>query len=385
MSDASIFTPEHETFRDSVRRFIEKEIAPFHYEWEKQRGFPREVWLAAGALGLLCCDVPVEYGGTGADWVHNVIVTEELWKAGVSGPAGAFLVHSEVVTPYLMLSGNEELKRRWLPRMISGEAIGALGLTEPGGGSDVQNIRTRAVRDGDDYIINGQKIFISNGISCDFVVLATKTDPTAKAKGISLLLVEATRKGFVKGRNLEKIGAHAQDLAELFFENVRVPVTNIIGVENGGFAVLMGNLVAERLTQAVRAVAVCEAAIEWTVKYTRERSAFGKTIADFQNTQFVLADLDTKTTSARIFTDWCVRRHMERKLGSTDAAKVKMLTSELQAEVVDKCLQFFGGYGYMREYPIARAFVDARLTRIGGGTIEIMKQIIGRDLFSRIK
>ena len=385
MSDASIFTPEHEIFRDSVRRFVEKEIVPFHYEWEKQRGFPREVWLAAGALGLLCCDVPVEYGGTGADWLHNVIVIEELWKAGVSGPAGAFLVHSEVVTPYLMLSGNEELKRKWLPRMISGEAIGALGLTEPGGGSDVQNIRTSAVRDGNDYVINGQKIFISNGISCDFVVLATKTDPTAKAKGISLLLVEATRKGFVKGRNLEKIGAHAQDLAELFFENVRVPVTNIVGVENGGFAVLMGNLVAERLTQAVRAVAVCEAAIEWTVKYTRERSAFGKTIADFQNTQFVLADLDTKTTSARIFTDWCVRRHMERKLGSTDAAKVKMLTSELQAEVVDKCLQFFGGYGYMREYPIARAFVDARLTRIGGGTIEIMKQIIGRDLFSRIK
>ena len=385
MSDESIYTPEHEAFRDTVRRFIEKEIVPYHYEWEKQRGFPREIWRKAGELGLLCCDVPVEYGGTGADWLHNVIVIEEFWKTGMSGPAGAFLVHSEVVTPYMMASGNEELKRTWLPRMIAGEAIGALGMTEPSGGSDVQNIRTSAVRDGDEYVINGQKIFISNGISCDFVVLATKTDPSAKGKGISLLLVEATRKGFVKGRNLEKIGAHAQDLAELFFEDVRVPVTNIVGVENGGFAILMGNLVAERLTQAVRAVAVCEAAIEWTVKYTRERPAFGKTIGDFQNTQFVLADLDTKTTSARIFTDWCVRRHMERKLGSTDAAKVKMLASELQGEVLDKCLQFFGGYGYMREYPIARAFVDARLTRIGGGAIEIMKQIIGRDLFSRIK
>ena len=385
MSDESIYTPEHEAFRDTVRRFIEKEIAPYHYEWEKQRGFPREIWRKAGELGLLCCDVPVEYGGIGADWLHNVIVIEEFWKTGMSGPAGAFLVHSEVVTPYMMASGNEELKRKWLPRMISGEAIGALGMTEPSGGSDVQNIRTSAVRDGDEYVINGQKIFISNGISCDFVVLATKTDPSAKGKGISLLLVEATRKGFVKGRNLEKIGAHAQDLAELFFEDVRVPVTNIVGVENGGFAILMGNLVAERLTQAVRAVAVCEAAIEWTVKYTRDRPAFGKTIADFQNTQFVLADLDTKTTSARIFTDWCVRRHMERKLGSTDAAKVKMLASELQGEVLDKCLQFFGGYGYMREYPIARAFVDARLTRIGGGAIEIMKQIIGRDLFSRFK
>jgi acyl-CoA dehydrogenase len=383
MADRDLFSPEHEAFRSTVRRFVEEEVVPYHYEWEKQRGFPRELWRKAGELGLLCCSVPVEYGGLGADWLYNVVVIEEFWRAGMSGPGSAFMVHSEIVTPYVLDGGSEELKRYWLPRMVSGEAIGALGMTEPGGGSDVQNIRTSAIKEGDHYVINGQKIFISNGISCDFVVLATKTDRTARAKGISLLLVEATRKGFAKGRSLEKIGAHAAELAELFFEDVRVPVGNLVGEENGGFAVMMGNLVPERLTQAVRSVMVCEAVLAWTVKYTRERPAFGKTVADFQNTQFVLADLDTKITSARIFTDWCIRRHMERKLGPVDTAKVKLLSTELQGEVCDKCLQFFGGYGYMREFPVGRAFVDARFARIAGGTAEIMKQIIGRDLFKR--
>lgn len=383
MADRDLFSPEHEAFRSTVRRFVEEEVVPYHYEWEKQRGFPRELWRKAGELGLLCCSVPVEYGGLGADWLYNVVVIEEFWRAGMSGPGSAFMVHSEIVTPYVLDGGSEELKRYWLPRMISGEAIGALGMTEPGGGSDVQNIRTSAVKEGDHYVVNGQKIFISNGISCDFVILATKTDRTARAKGISLLLVEATRKGFAKGRSLEKIGAHAAELAELFFEDVRVPVGNLVGEENGGFAVLMGNLVPERLSQAVRSVMVCEAVLAWTVKYTRERPAFGKTVADFQNTQFVLADLDTKITSARIFTDWCIRRHMERKLGPVDTAKVKLLSTELQGEVCDKCLQFFGGYGYMREFPVGRAFVDARFARIAGGTAEIMKQIIGRDLYKR--
>jgi acyl-CoA dehydrogenase len=258
-------------------------------------------------------------------------------------------------------------------------------MTEPSGGSDVQNIRTSAVRDGDDFIINGQKIFISNGIKCDFVVLACKTDPSARGKGISLLLVEADRQGFKKGRNLEKIGLHSQDIAELFFADVRVPASNLIGEVNGGFKVLMGNLVQERLVQAVRSTMVCEAAIEWTVKYTRERKAFGQTIGDFQNTQFVLADLDARTTAARIYTDWCIKRHMEGKVDAVDAAKVKMISTVLQGELLDKCLQFFGGYGYMREYPIARAFVDARMTRIGGGSIEVMQQIIGRDLFKRVQ
>jgi acyl-CoA dehydrogenase len=381
MINRELFSSEHEAFRDSVRRFIEDEVAPYHDEWEKQRGIPRELWRKAGELGFLCCDVPEEYGGPGADWLCNVIVIEEFWKAGMSGPGSGFLVHSEVVTPYLLAGGSEELKRYWLPRVARGEAIGALGMTEPSGGSDVQNIKTRAQKDADHYLVNGQKIFITNGIACDFVILATKTDPTAKAKGISLLLVEANRPGFAKGRNLEKIGTHAQDLAELFFTDVTVPAKNLIGAEGDGFAMLMSRLVQERLTQAVRSTAVCEAAIEWTVKYTSERQAFGQKIGDFQNTQFVLADLASETTAVRVFTDWCIRRFMEGTLSPVEAAKIKLLSTNLQGKVVDSCLQFFGGYGYMREYPIARAFVDARLARIGGGSIEIMKQIIGRDLF----
>jgi len=249
----------------------------------------------------------------------------------------------------------------------------------------VQNIKTRAIKNGNHYVVNGQKIFISNGICCDFVVLATKTDPAARAKGISLLLVEANRAGFNKGRNLEKIGAHAADLAELFFADVHVPVANLVSEEGGGFGMLMGRLVQERLAQAIRSTSVCEAVIDWTIKYTSERKAFGQTIGDFQNTQFVLAQLHTETTAARIFTDWSIRRFMDGKLSPVDAAKVKLLTSTLQGKVVDSCLQFFGGYGYMREFPIARAFVDSRLVRIGGGAVEVLKQIIGRDLFKTAK
>ena len=384
MEDRYLFSSEHETFRATVRRFIEDEITPYHYEWESTRGFPREIWKKAGELGLLCCDIPEEYGGIGADWLYNAIVIEEFWRAGMSGPGGAFLVHSEVVAPYLLASANEELKRKWLPLMVKGEKIGAFGMTEPDGGSDVQNIKTRAIKNGDHYVINGQKIFITNGISCDFVVLVTKTDPTAKAKGITIFLVEADRKGFNKGRNLEKIGSHGTDTAELFFADVEVPASNMVSTEGGGFGIIIGRLMQERLAQAVRSTAVCEAAIEWTVKYTSERKAFGKTIADFQNTQFVMAQLHTETSSARVFTDWCIRRFLEGKLTPVDAAKAKLLTSTLQARVVDECLQFFGGYGYMREYPIGRAFVDSRFVRIGGGTVEIMKQIIGRDLFKSV-
>jgi alkylation response protein AidB-like acyl-CoA dehydrogenase len=386
MTERTIFTPEHESFRDVVRRFIKDEISPHHYQWEHEGGFPKDLWLKAGELGMLCCNVPPEYGGVGADWLYNVIVTEELWREGASGPGSAWMVHSDVVGPYLMRSGNEELKKRWLPKMVTGEAVGALGMTEPSGGSDVQAIRTRAVREGDNFRINGQKIFISNGWKCDFVVLACKTDPNAPgSKGISLLLVEADRPGFIKGRSLEKIGIHAQDIAELFFEDVVVPASNLVGEENGGFKLLMGNLVQERLSQAVRSTVVCEAAIDWTARYTTDRKAFGKSIADFQNTQFVMADLDTKTTVARIFTDWCIERHLRGELDDINAAKLKMVSTELQAEVLDKCLQFFGGYGYMREFPIARAWVDARMARLGGGTIEIMKQIIGRALYRKYK
>lgn len=383
MDRQDLFSPEHEAFRGEVRRFLEKEVLPFHYEWEKKGEFPRDLWKKAAALGLLCCDVPEEYGGAGADWLYNVVVMEEFGRAGASGPGSAFMVHSEIVVPYLMRSGNEALKRKWLPKMVAGESIGALGMTEPSGGSDVKNIRTKAEKKGGEYVINGQKIFISNGMKCDFIILACKTDLEARAKGISLLLVEANRSGFKKGRALDKIGLHAQDVAELFFEDVHVPATNLVGEENGGFKILMSNLVQERLGQAVRSTVVCETAIEWTVKYTRERPAFGRTIGDFQNTQFVLADLDARTSAARAYTDWCIRRQRDGRLDAVEAAKLKIVAAELQGEVLDKCLQLFGGYGYMREYPIARAFVDARLVRIGGGTIEVLKHIVGKDLMKR--
>jgi acyl-CoA dehydrogenase len=377
----SLFSSEHEMFRDSVAAFAERELVPFHAEWEEQKRVPRAVWKKAGEAGLLCPDTPEEYGGFGADWLYNVVIIEELAKRGLSGPG--FMVHSEMVAPYVRAWGSDALKRKWLPAMATGEAIGAVAMTEPGAGSDLKEIRTRAVRDGDDYVINGQKTYISNGQNCDFVLLACKTDPAAKARGVSIILVEADRPGFVRGRNLDKIGLKAQDTSELFFEDVRVPAGNLLGEEGRGFSMLMSKLAHERLTQAVRSICVAEAAIEWTVAYTSERKAFGGTIADFQNTQFVLAQLAAETTALRVFTDWCIARHMEGALDPVDAAKVKLVVTDLHNKVVNECLQFFGGYGYMVEYPIARAFIDARITRIAGGAAEVMKQIIARDLFDR--
>jgi alkylation response protein AidB-like acyl-CoA dehydrogenase len=269
--------------------------------------------------------------------------------------------------------------------MASGEAIGAIAMTEPGAGSDVKSMRTRAVRDGDDYIVNGQKTYISNGQNCDFILLACKTNKDAGAKGVSIILTEADREGFTKGRNLEKIGLKAQDTSELFFADLRVPAANLLGEEGGGFKMLMTKLSQERLTQAIRSICVAEAAIAWTVKYTSERHAFGGTIADFQNTQFTLAQLSAETTALRVFTDWCIRSHIKGELTPVDAAKVKLLVTDLHCKVVNECLQFYGGYGYMTEYPIARAYVDARITRIAGGAAEVMKQIIGRDLFGDLR
>jgi alkylation response protein AidB-like acyl-CoA dehydrogenase len=376
-----LFSPEHEAFRDTVATFVAAELVPFHAEWEKQQRVPRDVWVKAGAAGLLCPDIPEEYGGYGADWLYNVVVIEELAKQGMSGPG--FMVHSEMVAPYIRAWGSEALKRKWLPRMVTGEAIGAVAMTEPGAGSDLKELRTRAVRDGDHYVINGQKTYISNGQNCDFILLACKTDPAAGARGVSIVFVEADTPGFARGRNLEKIGLKAQDTSELFFSDMRVPVENLLGEEGKGFSMLMAKLSHERLTQAVRSACVCEAAIDWTVDYTRERKAFGGTIADFQNTQFVLAQLSAETTSARVFTDQCIADHLLGELGPVDAAKVKLVVTDLHNKVVNECLQFFGGYGYMIEYPIARAFIDARITRIAGGAAEVMKQIIGRDLFGR--
>jgi acyl-CoA dehydrogenase len=374
-----IFNEDHVLYRETVRKFIAAEILPDYAQWEHDGIVPRSAWLAAGQVGLLCPMVPEEYDGPGGDFVHSVVVTEEMARVGAYAPT--FYLQSDIVAPYITHFGSEELKQKWLPKMVSGEAVAALGMSEPSGGSDVKNIRTSAVRDGDDYVINGQKVFITNGYSADVVVLACRTNDAPGTKGISLLLVETDRPGFVKGRKLEKIGCKAQDTAELFFEDVRVPVTNLLGEEGRGFYHLMGELAQERLVQAVRAVSTCEAVLSWTIAYAKDRTMFGKTLADFQNTQFVLAELDAQVLAQRVFIDRCIELHVEGNFDAVDAARAKMITTELTGVVTDKCLQLFGGWGYMTEYPVSRAFVDARMTRIGGGSIEVMKHIIGRALF----
>lgn len=378
MIPRTLFEQEHNMFRETVRKFVEKEITPFHAKWEKDGQVPRELWLKAGEAGLLCCTVPEEYGGLGLDYLFDVVVFEELWRAGASGPG--FLIHTDLVATYILSFGTEEQKRKWLPKMVTGEAIGSLGMTEPHAGSDLKAIRTKAVRDGDDFVINGQKVFISNGQSCDILVCATKTDADAGAKGVTLFLVESDREGFRRGRNLEKLGMHAQDTSELFFDDLRIPATNMLGNEGQGFSLMMTKLAQERLAQAIRSATVTETIIEWTLAYTMERKAFGKSIFDFQNTQFKLAELKTQATVARVYTDKCVELFMQGKLDPVDAAMAKMYTTELHCKAADECLQLFGGWGYMWEYPIARAYADARITKIAGGSIEIMKMIIARQM-----
>lgn len=380
MIERRLFNEEHNMFRETVRRFVEREIMPCHAQWEKDGVVPRELWLKAGAEGLLCCTVPEEYGGLGLDYLFDVVVFEELWRAGASGPG--FLIHTDLVATYILSFGTEAQKRQWLPKMVRGEAIGSLGMTEPHAGSDLKAIRTKAVRVGDEFIINGQKVFISNGQSCDVLVLATKTDGAAGAHGVTLFLVDAAREGFHRGRNLEKLGMKAQDTSELFFDNLRVSASDILGEEGRGFQQMMTKLAQERLAQAVRSATVCEAVIQWTVDYTANRKAFGQTIADFQNTQFKLAELDTLATVARVYTDKCIELFMAGQLDPVDAAKAKMFVCETHCKVVDECLQLFGGWGYMWEYPIARAYADARIVKIAGGSIEIMKLIISRELFA---
>jgi acyl-CoA dehydrogenase len=379
MIERTLFGEDHDQWRETVRRFIEKEIVPFHDQWEKDGVVPRELWLKAGAQGMLCCTVPEEFGGLGLDYLFDVIVFEELWKVGASAPG--FLIHTDLVATYILSHGTPEQKAHWLPKMVRGEAIGSLGMTEPHAGSDLKAIRTKAVKDGDDYVINGQKVFISNGQSCDILVLATKTDSAAGAKGVTLFIAEADREGFKRGRNLEKLGMKGQDTSELFFEDIRIPASNMLGTEGGGFGVMMGKLPQERLAQAVRSATVTETVIQWTVDYTSERKAFGQSIADFQNTQFVLADLKARAVMARVFTDKCIELFMAGKLDAVDAAMLKMTTSELHCEAVDKCLQLFGGWGYIWDYPICRAYADARVVKIAGGSIEVMKMIISREMF----
>ena len=383
MIPRTIFSPEHEAFRDTVRRFITEHVTPHHADWEKAGQVPRSLWLEAGRLGLLCCNIPEQYGGMGGDFLHSAILVEEFARAGATGPT--FYLHSDIVAPYLLEYGSEEQKRHWLPNMATGEVLVALGMSEPSGGSDLQAMRTQALRDGDDYVINGQKVFITNGHSADLLLLACKTDPTARGKGVSLLLVETNRPGFTRGRRLEKIGCKAQDMAELFFADLRVPVSNLLGGEGSGFGVLMSQLPQERLIQAIRAVSSAEAAVQWTIDYAAERQMFGHTLADFQNTRFEIAAMHAEVLSQRVFVDRCIELHLKSELDATDAAAVKLVTTELQGRVLDRCLQLFGGWGYMWEFPIARAWADARMARIGGGAVEVMKQIIGNALLPKMR
>lgn len=377
--DRDIFSDEHDQFRAVVRRFVESELQPHHHQWEKDGIVPREAWRKAAELGILCPTVPEEYGGIGADWLYSVVVIEEITRANVTGPG--FMVHSEMVAPYILAWSTEELKHAWLPRMVAGEVIGSVGMTEPGAGSDLKALRTRAVRDGDEYRIDGQKTYISNGGQCDLIVLACKTDPAAGARGVSLIVVDADQPGFERGRRLEKIGLKAQDTAELFFNDCRAPVSHRLGEEGQGFGMLMTKLAQERLSVGVKGMSACEAALRWTVDYVGERRLFGAPLGDMQNTQFVLAQLAAEVSQARIFVDWGIRRFMDGHLSAVDASKIKLLVTELNGRVVDQCLQFFGGYGYMTEYPIAQAYVDARISRIAGGANEVMRQIIARDLY----
>ena len=378
MIPRDVFTEEHDIFRESVRKFVATEIEPYHSQWEKDGVVSRDVWRKAGEAGLLCCSVPEIYGGPEGSLLHSTVVIEELARAGATGPA--FHLHSEIVAPYILKFGTEVQKKEWLPPMVAGEVISAIAMTEPGAGSDVKAISSTAVRESDHYRINGQKVFISNGQIADLFLVAAKTNTAEGARGISLILVEADCDGFRRGRNLDKVGMKAQDTSELFFADVRVPIDNLIGDEDTGFALMMQQLAHERLIIALRCIASAEACIEQTISYTKERSAFGKPIFGFQNTRFKLADLQARITSIRVFIDRCLALQMENGLDAADAAKAKLLSSELFYETADECVQLYGGYGYMREFPIARAWADSRGNRIFGGTSEIMKEIISRDM-----
>ena len=378
MISRTLFNEEHDMLRESARRFMEKEVAPNHARWEEQGYVDRSLWAQAGAAGFLCTSMPEEYGGAGADIRFSVVLKEEQFRIGATGPG--FGLQSDIVAPYLLHHGSDYLKSKYLPAMASGECITAIAMTEPGTGSDLQGVKTTAVRDGDCYVLNGSKTFITNGWNCDMVIVVAKTDPAAGSKGMSLLAVDTSMAGFTKGKRLHKMGMSAQDTSELFFDNVRVPVKNLIGDEGRGFAYLMQELPWERLQIALTAVAAAQAALEWTLEYTRERRAFGKAIADFQTVAHKLAEIKTEIEVGQVFIDRCIALKLEDKLDAATASMAKYWASEMQFKALDQCVQLFGGYGYMHEYPIARAWADARVQRIYGGTNEIMKELISRHL-----
>ena len=377
--DRDIFTPEHDAFREMVREFIAREVTPYHAQWERDGMVSRDVWLAAGRAGLLGIDVDEKYGGGGnPDYRFYLILDEEFARAGATGPG--FAVHNDINGQYFLRLCTPEQRDRWLPGYCSGELITAIAMSEPGAGSDLQGIRTTAVRAGDGYVLNGQKTFISNGQLADLVIVVARTDPDAGHRGISLLVAERGMAGFERGRNLEKVGMHAQDTSELFFSDVRVPARNLLGEEGGGFVALMQNLPRERVSIGATALAAAEKVFEEALAYAKERQAFGRPIGSFQHNRFVLAEMATELAVARAFTDRAVLQHTDGELSNTDASMVKWWDTELCNRVVDRCLQLYGGYGYMAEYPVARAFADSRVQTIFGGTTEIMKEIIGRDL-----
>jgi alkylation response protein AidB-like acyl-CoA dehydrogenase len=382
MIERTLYSPDHEAFRDSFRRFMDKEIAPFHADWEDQGYVDRAVWNKAGENGFLCMSMPEAYGGSGADRLYSVIQMEELGRAGFSGIG--YSLHNEIVAPYIERYGTEGQKAKFLPAMASGAMIGAIAMSEPAAGSDLQGIKTTALKQADgSYILNGSKTFITNGWHADMVIVVAKTNPAAGAKGTSLLLIERGMPGFSVGKRLKKMGMKAQDTSELFFDQVHVPAENLLGgdaLENKGFICLMEQLPWERLQIAISAVAAAQAAIDWTVDYVKERKVFGQTVGSFQNTRFTLAELQTQVQIAAVFVDKCTELLLQDKLDTATASMAKYWSSDLQCKVMDECVQLFGGYGYMWEYPITRAYADARVQRIYGGTNEIMKEVITRAM-----
>jgi acyl-CoA dehydrogenase len=375
-----VYSEEHEMQRDAMRGFIKAEITPHFARWEEAGMVDRSFWSAAGRAGMLCPQIPETYGGAGGNFKHNAIVVEEIGYAGYAGPMVNFSVHSDVCAGYLLNAGTEAQKQRWLPRMVSGETVCAIAMTEPGTGSDLQGIRTRAVRDGETLRISGAKTFISNGQHCDLVIVVARTSDAPGAKGLSLVLVEADRPGFRRGKKLHKLGQLSSDTSEMFFDEVEVPVTNIMGAEGTGFATLMTELPQERLVIAIQSMASAQRAFDLTRDYVRERKAFGQFIADFQNTRFRLADLKADLLVGWAFVDQCLERHVRGELSALEASTAKLWCSEMQGHLVDQCVQFHGGYGFMREYEICRLYADARVQRIYGGTSEIMRELISRNL-----
>jgi acyl-CoA dehydrogenase len=382
MIDRTLFNAEHEAFRDSFRRFVDKEIAPHHEAWEEQGFVDRQVWNKAGDNGFLCMTLPEAYGGSDADKLYSVVQMEEIARTGFTGIG--FGLHSEIVAPYIQHYGTEEQKKKYLPLLASGAMVGAIAMSEPAAGSDLQGVKSTAIRQPDgSYLLNGSKTFITNGWHADLVIVVAKTDPNAGAKGTSLLLVERGMPGFEKGKRLKKLGMKAQDTSELFFDNVKLPAEHLLGgpaMEGRGFICLMEQLPWERLQIAIGAVAAAQAAIDWTVQYTKDRKVFGQTVATFQNTRYKLAELQTEVQVARVFVDKCCELVVEDKLDTATASMAKYWCSDLQCKVMDECLQLHGGYGYMWEYPITRAYADARVQRIYGGTNEIMKEVISRGM-----